>query len=116
MRVVLEFEQVTGGIFEEKRVMLDASSRETDARLLIERQSLGLRPVRQSLPRLLREEHQPEMARVDAFLLARNVLHHMGHQLMVAQPERHGAARFAPERAAKPVHIESLGHLDIVNW
>jgi hypothetical protein len=113
---VFKFEEVPGRVLEEKGVMLNAGSRKSDSRVLIKRQSLRFGAVRQGLPRFLRQEHQTEMTGIDALLFARHVLYHMSDQLMVAQSERHGVARFAPECAAEPFDIEALGRIDVVDW
>lgn len=50
MRVVFEFEQIAGGIFEKKRMVLDPGAWEPDAGLLIEEQSFRLGLLQELLP------------------------------------------------------------------
>jgi len=50
MRVMFEFEQVVGGIFEEKCEVLYPGTREPDARLLIEGQFFLLSLFQKPLP------------------------------------------------------------------
>src|SRR5262245_42880371 len=44
-----------------------------------------------------------------------SLLYHMGHQLMVAKPECHGAAGFSSKDASEPIDVEPFGRLDIVD-
>src|SRR6188508_791796 len=55
------------------------------------------------------------MPGIDALLFVRSLVHDMGHQLVVVEPERHGMGRFAAERAAQPIDVEPLGCFDLVN-
>ena len=48
------------------------------------------------------------MAGIDALLFVRSLVHDMGDQLVVVEPERHGMGRFAAERAAQPIQCDGL--------
>src|SRR5690348_7459100 len=69
--IVFEFEQVVGWVFQKKCAVFDAGPRKAHTGLLIERQSFGLRPIRQRLPVFLREKGQAKMTRIDSLLLWR---------------------------------------------
>jgi len=68
MRVMFEFEQIAGGIFEKECVVLDPGAGEPDTGLLIEGQLFRLGLFQELLPRAFRQEYQAEMARINALL------------------------------------------------
>ena len=68
MRVMFEFEQIEGGIFEEKCVVFDAGSGKPDTGLLIEGQPVRLGLLQELSPRVFRQEYQTEMVGINALL------------------------------------------------
>ena len=114
VRVMFEFEEILGGILQEERVVLETRPGEPHPRLLIELESVCLRPLNQFLPRDFREKHQPEMTRINPLLHGRRFVDQMRDKLMTGQPECHGPTRFTPQRTAESVNIELLGCHQIV--
>lgn len=108
MRIVFEFEEVPGGIFQKERVVLDPGAGESDAGPLIERQLFRLGLFQKPLPRLFRQKSQTEMVGVNALLWRQGFRRQMGHELMPRESERDSMARFSTQRTAKPIDIESF--------
>ena len=115
MCVVFELEEVPGGIFEEKCVVLDPGAREPDAGLLIERQLFPLGLLQELLPRIFRGKYQTEMVRINALLLRHGFRRQMSHELMSRESERDGVARLPTQRTTKPLDIETFRRRYIVH-
>ena len=113
MCVVFELEEVPGGIFEEKCVVLDPGAREPDAGLLIERQLFSLGLFQELLPQIFRGKYQAEMARINALLRRQAFCHQMGHELMPRESERGGVARLPTQGTTKSIDVETFrgGHI-----
>ena len=106
--VVLELEEVSGGIFEEERVMLDASPWEPHAGLLIESQLFCLDSFQALLPRVFRQECQAEMVGVNASLRWQGFRRQMCHELMPRKPERNGVVRLPSQGTTESVDIKTF--------
>jgi len=112
--VVLELEEVSGGIFEEERVMLDACPREPYAGLLIEGQLFRLGLLQELLPRVFRQKCQAEMVGVNASLRWQGFRRQVCHELMPRKPERNGVVRLPAQGATESVDIETFRRRHIV--
>ena len=115
MRVVFEFEQIVGRIFEEKCAVFDAGAGEPDAGLLIEGQFFCLGFLQELLPQVFRREYQTEMARINTWLRRQWFRHQMGHELVPREPERDGVVRLPTQRTTKPIDIETFRRRHVVN-
>jgi hypothetical protein len=115
MRVVFEFEQIAGRIFEKERVVLDPGAWEPDAGLLVEGQIFRLGLIQELLPRIFRQEYQAEMVGINALLQWQGFRRQMGHELMPRQPERDGVARLSTQRTTKSVDVETFCGGHVVN-
>ena len=114
MRVVFEFEQIAGRIFEKECVVFDPGAGEPDAGLLIERQLFRLGLFQKSLPRIFRQKSQTEMMRINALLRRQGLLRQMGDELMPRKSERDGVARLSTQRTTKPFDIKMFRRCYIV--
>lgn len=114
--VMLELEQVLGGVLKKKRVVLDAGAGKPDSRLLEKPQPLGFRSISQCLPIGFREKHQAKMTRVYSVLFTGRTVHNMGDQLVIGQTERDRIGRFASELTPQSLDVEPLGLVDVVDW
>ena len=115
MRVVFELEQIAGRIFEKERVVLDASSGESDAGLLVEGQIFRLGLLQELLPRIFRQEYQAEMMGINALLRWQGFCHQMGHELMPRESERGGVARLPTQGTTKSIDVETFRRRHVVN-
>jgi hypothetical protein len=106
MRVVFEFEEVPGGIFEKECVVLNPSAGEPDAGLLIERQLFRLGLFQTLLPRIFRQKSQTKMVGINALLLWQTLRRQMSHELMPRKSERNGVARLPTQCTTKSIDIE----------
>ena len=113
--IVFKFEQVVRWVFQKERAVFDAGPRKANPRLLVERESLRLRPICQRLPFLLQQKNQPEMTGVDSFLFRGLIRHDVRDKLMTGQTERDGLFRPPPDGTAEAIDVEPDGRLDIVN-
>lgn len=113
--VVFELEQVVRRVFQKECAVFDARPRKAHTGLLIERQSFGLRPIRQRLPIPKREKHQSEMARIDALLFRRLIRHEMRDELVARQTERDGMLRSSSDATAKAIDVELKRGFHVVN-
>jgi hypothetical protein len=108
MCVVLEFEEVPGGIFEKECVVLNPGAGKPHARLLIERQLSPLGLLQKLLPRFFRQKSQTEMAGINAVLGWQGFRHQMRHELMPRESERDSVARLSTQGTAKPIDVETF--------
>ena len=114
MEIVFELEEVPGGIFEKERVVLDPSTGEPDAGLLIEGQPFRLGLLQELLPRAFRQEYQAEMVGVNSLLRWQGFRRQMRHELMPRKSERDGVTRLPTQRTTKSIDIETFRRLHIV--
>jgi len=112
--VVLELEEVSRGVFEEERVMLDTCPREPHAGLLIEGQLFRLGLLQELLPRVFRQERQAEMVGVNASLRRQGFRRQMCHELMPRKPERNGVVRLPAQGTTESLDIETFRRRHIV--
>jgi hypothetical protein len=106
MRIVLEFEEVSGGIFQKECVVLNPGAGEPDAGLLIEVQLFFLGLLQKLLPRFFRQKSKPEMVGINALLRWQGFRRQMRHELMPRESERDGVARLSTQRTTKSIDIE----------
>ena len=106
MEIVFEFEEVSGGIFEKKRMVLDPGAGEPHAWLLVEGQFFRLSPLQELLPRFFRQERQTEMVGVNALLLWQRLRCEMGDELVPRESECDGVARLPTQRTTKSIDVE----------
>jgi len=114
MDIVLEFEEVPGGIFQKECVVLDPGARKPDAGLLIEGQLIRLCLVQEPLPRVLGQKCQAEMMGVNASLRWQGFCCQVCHELMPRKSERHGVVGLSAQRTSESVDIEPFRRRHIV--
>jgi hypothetical protein len=73
------------GVFQEKRQLFEGSIRKPSTGFTEKSESVRPGPVSKFAPFLFRPADQPEVSRVDTFLLWPKVLGHMGHNLMAVE-------------------------------
>jgi hypothetical protein len=114
MRIVFEFEEVPGGIFQKECVVLNPGAWESDAGLLIEMQLFRLGLFQKPLPRIFRQKSQTEMVGIDALLLWQTLRRQMGYELMSRESERDGVARLPTQRTTESIDVETFRRCHIV--
>ncbi len=92
MGVVLELEEISGGIFEKEGVVFNACLWEPNAGLLIEGQFVRLGLLQELLPRNFRQKYQAEMVRINTLLRRPWLRRQMRHELVSRKSEHDSAA------------------------
>ncbi len=115
MRVVFEFEEVPGWIFQKERVVLNPGAGEPDAGLLIERQLFGLGLFQKPLPRIFRQKSQTKMVGINALLRWQALRRQMGYELMSRESECDGVARLPTQRTTESIDVEMFRRRHVVN-